>query len=69
MRAAIVLTALAWGGGQAWEAPRVMQAAQRQGGNTPQRAQALVQLIGEAAGQDEESRLKAINGFFNRSVL
>jgi predicted transglutaminase-like cysteine proteinase len=45
-----------------------MQAAQRQGGNTPQRAQVLVQLIGEVAAQDEESRLRAVNSFFNRSV-
>lgn len=69
LRAAVVLAALAGDWGQAWEAPRVMQAAQRQGGATPQRAQALVQLIGEVSPQDEESRLKAINGFFNRSVL
>lgn len=68
LRAAAVVAVLGWGLGQAWEAPRVMQAAQRQGGNTPQRAQALVQLIGEVAAQDEESRLKGINGFFNRSV-
>lgn len=68
LRMAAVLAVLGWGLGQAWEAPRVMQAAQRQGGSVPQRAQVLVQLIGEAAAQDEESRLKAINGFFNRSV-
>lgn len=68
LRVTVVLATLAWGLGQAWESPRVMQAAQRQGGNAPQRAQVLVQLIGEVAAQDEESRLKAINGFFNRSV-
>ena len=69
LRVGALLAVLAGGASMAWDAPRVMQAAQRQGGNTPQRAQALVQLIGEVAGQDEESRLKAINGFFNRSVL
>ncbi len=68
LRVAALLAVLGWGLSQAWDAPRVMQAAQRQGGNTPQRAQVLVQLIGEAAAQDEESRLRAINGFFNRSV-
>ena len=68
LRAAALLAALGWGLSPAWDAPRVMQAAQRQWGNTPQRAQVLVQLIGEVAGQDEESRLRAVNGFFNRSV-
>jgi len=68
LRVAVILTMAAWGLGQAWEAPRVLQAAQRLGGNTSQRAQALVQLIGEVAAQDEESRLKALNSFFNRSV-
>lgn len=57
-----------WGLGQAWEPPRLMQAAQRLGGNAPQRAQALVQLIGEVSAKDEESRLMAINVFFNRNV-
>jgi len=68
LRTAALLTVLGWGLVQAWDPPRVMQAAQRQGGGAPQRAQVLVQLIGEVAGQDEESRLKAINGYFNRSV-
>ena len=68
LRAGVVLATLVAGGGQAWESARVMQAAQRHGGQAPQRAQVLTQLIGEAAAQDEESRLRAINGFFNRTV-
>lgn len=68
LRVAAILALVGGGLGQAWESPRVMQAAQRQGGITSQRAQTLVQLIGEAAAQDETSRLRAINGFFNRSI-
>lgn len=68
LRVAAILALMGGGLGQAWEPPRVMQAAQRQGGITSQRAQTLVQLIGEAAAQDEISRLRAINGFFNRSI-
>ena len=68
LRVSALLVGFGLGMGQAWDPPKVMQAAQRQGGAAQQRAQVLVQLIGEVAGQDEDSRLRAINGFFNRTV-
>lgn len=67
--ALVVALVLAWDAGRAWESPRVVAQAQKMGGNTAARAQSLVQLIGEAAAQDEETRLRTLNGFFNRQVL
>jgi len=58
-----------WAFTQAFEAPKVLLSAQKLGPAGLARAQALLQEIAEAAGQDEESRLKAINTFFNRRVL
>jgi len=73
MRAIAWATALALlvhaGAGQAWDAPRLLGQAQKLGPATGQRAQLLTQLIGEAAGQDEESRLKSLNAFFNRQII
>ncbi len=54
---------------QAWDAPRVVAQAQKAGPAALQRAQALVQLIGEAAAQDEDARLKSINTYFNRQIV
>lgn len=60
---------LAWPGSQAWEQPRVLSAAQRMGPAALARAQGLVQEIVEVTPQDEETRLRAINTYFNRQVL
>lgn len=54
---------------QAFESPRVLASAQKMGAAAYMRAQALLQEIAEVASQDEESRLKAINTFFNRQIL
>lgn len=62
------VTLLAWPDGQAWDAPQFVAQAQRVNAATATRAQALVQLIGDVAAQDEEARLKSINAFFNRHV-
>jgi len=64
-----LVLAMAWDAGQAWDGPRVVAQAQKMGGNTSLRAQGLVQIIGEAAAQDEETRLRTLNGFFNRQVM
>lgn len=57
------------GWGLAWDSPKLLAQAQKVNPAAVQRAQALVQLIGEAAAQDEESRLKSVNAFFNRQIL
>lgn len=54
---------------QAFETPRVLAAAQKMGPATVSRTQALLQEIAEVANQDEDSRLRAINTFFNRQIL
>jgi predicted transglutaminase-like cysteine proteinase len=53
----------------AFESPRVMAAAQKMGPVTAARAQALLQEIAELANQDDETRIRAINTFFNRQIL
>jgi predicted transglutaminase-like cysteine proteinase len=58
-----------WAVTQAFEAPRLLQTAQRLGPDALLRMQALLQEIQESAPQDEEARLRALNGFFNRRVL
>jgi predicted transglutaminase-like cysteine proteinase len=65
------MTALVWGSGLslAWDTPRVMVQAQKISPATLQRAQLLVQMIGEVAAQDEDARLKSINTFFNRQIV
>ena len=54
--------------GWALDPPRVLSQAQRMGPATVGRVQALLQEISEAAAQDEEARLRALNTFFNRQV-
>ncbi|WP_290645327.1 transglutaminase-like cysteine peptidase [Aquabacterium sp.] len=54
---------------QAFESPRVLTAAQKMGPATVARAQALLQEIAEVSSQDDETRLRAINTFFNRQIL
>ncbi len=46
----------------------MLSAAQKMGPAAVARAQALVQEIAEVASQDEEARLKGLNGFFNRQI-
>ena len=58
-----------WAVTQAFEAPKVLQSAQRMGPVVLTRTQALLQEIADVAAQDDETRLKAINTFFNRNVL
>jgi len=68
--AALVLTlACGWVAAQAFESPKVVLAAQKMGPAALARAQALLQEIAEAASQDDETRLKAINTYFNRQIL
>lgn len=57
------------GWGQAWDSPKLLAQVQKVNPAAVQRTQALVQLIGEAAAQDEESRLKSVNVYFNRQIL
>ena len=58
-----------WACSQAFESPRVLQSAQRMGPAALARTQALLQDIAELGGQDDDTRLKAINTYFNRRVL
>ncbi len=55
--------------GRAFDSARVLATAQRMGGPTLVRAQALMQSITEAARLREEDRLARINDFFNEQVL
>lgn len=54
---------------QAWEAPRLLERAAQMGPATHARAQALVDLISDAAGQGDLQKLRSINTFFNRQVI
>jgi predicted transglutaminase-like cysteine proteinase len=67
----LLVAALAggWSLTEAFESARVLLSAQRMGAAGQARAQALLQEIADAASQDEETRLKVINTFFNRRVL
>lgn len=67
-RISLVLLA-GWACSQAFESPRVLQSAQRMGPAALARTQALLQDIAEMGGQDDDTRLKAINTYFNRRVL
>lgn len=69
LRAMLLAALCGWMVTQAFEGPRVLQAAQKMGPATLARAQALLQDIAETAGQDEETKLQVINTFFNRRVL
>lgn len=53
----------------AWESDRLLQLAGRHGGQTLQLAQALGETIHQIARQDDDTRLQAINQFFNRRLL
>lgn len=53
----------------AWDSPKLLAQASKVSPAAFQRTQALVQLIGETAVQDDDARLRAINAFFNRQVL
>lgn len=67
--ALMVALAGGWTLTEAFESTRVLLSAQRMGSAGQARAQALLLEIAEAATQDEDARLKAINTFFNRHVL
>lgn len=58
-----------WALTQAFESPRVLLSAQKMGPAALARTQALLQEIAEVATDDDITRLKAINTFFNRHVL
>ena len=67
---AILATLLAWGApSEAWDPPKVLAHAQKMGPAALARAQALLGDIAEVADRDDETRLKTINGFFNRRIL
>jgi len=53
---------------QAFESPRVLLSAQKMGPAALARTQALLQEIAEVSNQDDTTRIKAINTFFNRNV-
>ncbi|MDO9234577.1 MAG: transglutaminase-like cysteine peptidase [Aquabacterium sp.] len=64
-----MLVLCCWAVSDAFESPRVLNNAQKLGPAAMARTQALVQEIAESATQDEESRLKTINTYFNRRIL
>lgn len=63
----LLLTAFSLG--QAWEADRLTQAAQRAGPKALAGARALQALLAGSAELDEEARLLAVNQFFNRRIV
>lgn len=54
---------------QAFDPPNVLQNARNLGPNALIRAQALLETIQEVRNQDDDARVKAINGYFNRRVM
>jgi predicted transglutaminase-like cysteine proteinase len=58
-----------WAVTQAFESPQLLLNAQRLGPNALLRTQALLEEIQEVSTKDDDARLKALNGFFNRRVL
>lgn len=54
---------------QAWDADRMLDAAQRLGPRATSAAQALKSVIAQTGGLDEEERLPLVNQFFNRRIL
>jgi predicted transglutaminase-like cysteine proteinase len=53
----------------AFESPQVTRQAARLGPVAQARVQALLQEIAEMSSRDDETRLRAINTFFNRNVI
>jgi predicted transglutaminase-like cysteine proteinase len=53
----------------AWDADRMQQAAARIGPRAQASLRALLPLLQQGRGQDDETRLQAVNQFFNRHVL
>lgn len=53
---------------RAWDAERMSQAAQRQGPKAMDGVRALQVLLTTALDADDETRLKAVNQFFNRRI-
>ena len=53
---------------RAWDADRMLRAAQRLGPNATASVRLLQPLLLQAAGMDDEARLQAINSFFNRRI-
>lgn len=54
---------------RAFEPPSILQNARNLGPGTVVRVQALLETIQEVTNQDDDARVKAINGFFNRQVM
>ncbi|MDP4300263.1 transglutaminase-like cysteine peptidase [Leptothrix discophora] len=52
----------------AWDVDRLRQSAARQAGQAPDSIRQLVDLVGQLASQDDETRLQQLNQFFNRRV-
>lgn len=53
----------------AWDTERILQAAQRQGALASQGARLLLDSLARLSGQDDETKLQAVNQFFNRRVF
>ncbi len=70
LAAAGLCAALLLAAGQpgAWDATRMQAAADKLGPRAAAGAAALRQVLATAAGLDEEGRLQAVNGFFNRRI-
>ena len=63
-----VVVLLLFGRGDAWESQRLLGAAQKMGPATLVQAQAMVQMIADAANEPDNARLKTVNAFFNRRI-
>ena len=67
--ALVVLLALGTGAGRAWDAERMLAAAQRQGPRALAGVRALQPLLASLLELDDEVRLVPINEFFNRRIV
>jgi predicted transglutaminase-like cysteine proteinase len=67
--ALVLLLALGSGAGRAWDAERMLAAAQRQGPRALAGARALQPLLASLPELDDEARLAPVNEFFNRRVI
>jgi predicted transglutaminase-like cysteine proteinase len=53
----------------AWDAERMLGAARRQGSSAVEGVRLLLPLLARAIELDDEARLAAVNGFFNRRIV
>lgn len=64
-----LLLLLLAGPSHAWDAERVVQAANKMGPHAAGEARALVTTMAELAGHDEDARVRGVNQFYNQRIV